>query len=276
MNRSLLTLILGLLLTAGIVAAQDTPATPATPTAPAVPATPDVTPATPSAAGQTAATTSNADLITTLEAHPEFSEFFSFLTETELLGMLSEGGGPFTVFVPTNEAFASHQAELASLESDPAQLADFLEDYIVRGSVTADELMTMTTLDPLGDTALSVSVGPATGEAPAGDEAAGEQAAGAETRITNVEVDGVTLSEAPISTTDGSLIYPTDDLFASTVPAGSAPATPEAPATPTPATPATPTPETPATPATPVTPSNPTPATPADPAMPGGDSTDTP
>lgn len=51
-------------------------------------------------------------------------------------------GGPFTVFAPTNEAFAALPAEtLESLLNDPAALADVLLYHVVPGRLLAEDVV---------------------------------------------------------------------------------------------------------------------------------------
>jgi len=54
------------------------------------------------------------------------------------LGETLAGGGPFTVFAPSDEAFAKLPAgTVASLLADPAKLTDVLTYHVVPGRVTA-------------------------------------------------------------------------------------------------------------------------------------------
>ncbi len=71
-----------------------------------------------------------------------FSTLVAALTEADLVGALS-GDGPFTVFAPTDDAFA---ALLATLEIEAAellahpQLADVLKYHVVSGKVMSTDL----------------------------------------------------------------------------------------------------------------------------------------
>jgi len=73
----------------------------------------------------------------------DFSILVAALTEADLVGALS-GYGPFTVFAPTNEAFAdlleALEIEAADLLAHP-QLADVLLYHVVSGKVMSTDLV---------------------------------------------------------------------------------------------------------------------------------------
>ena len=70
----------------------------------------------------------------------DFSTLVSLLKKADLVQTL-EGKGPFTVFAPTNEAFAAiPKDQLDALASDPAMLKSVLLYHVVSGDVTSDKI----------------------------------------------------------------------------------------------------------------------------------------
>ncbi|MDP3459499.1 MAG: fasciclin domain-containing protein [Hyphomonas sp.] len=89
-----------------------------------------------------------------------------FTTLVELVGIagLEEAlslDGPYTVFAPTNEAFAAlPEATLAHLKSEAgkAELVEILQAHVVEGTVMAGEVpMTGQTVETIGDRSLNVT-----------------------------------------------------------------------------------------------------------------------
>lgn len=82
-------------------------------------------------------------------SNEDFSTLAELVTTAGLAETLS-GEGPFTVFAPTNEAFdAVDAATLEELQNDTDQLTTVLQNHVVEGAVTSDQLedgMTVTTL----------------------------------------------------------------------------------------------------------------------------------
>ncbi len=75
-----------------------------------------------------------------LQATPRFSTFFEGLKKAEF-GPLLEGKGPFTLFVPTNEAFAKLPLgtwEKLLQEENNQQLRELLAFHIVVGEIVFD------------------------------------------------------------------------------------------------------------------------------------------
>ena len=73
---------------------------------------------------------------------PDLSTLVAALKAADLVGTLS-GNGPFTVFAPTNEAFAALPAGLVTSLLKPenkAELADLLTYHVVSGAVPAKDL----------------------------------------------------------------------------------------------------------------------------------------
>jgi uncharacterized surface protein with fasciclin (FAS1) repeats len=73
-------------------------------------------------------------------ANPDFSTLVTAVTKAGLVDTLS-GPGPFTVFAPTNAAFAKIPAErLNAILADKAQLTKVLTYHVVPGEVMAADL----------------------------------------------------------------------------------------------------------------------------------------
>ena len=72
--------------------------------------------------------------------NPDFSTLVSLLKEADLVSAL-EGDGPFTVFAPTNEAFAKVPADtLAALKADKVKLKAVLTYHVVSGKIMAADV----------------------------------------------------------------------------------------------------------------------------------------
>jgi uncharacterized surface protein with fasciclin (FAS1) repeats len=94
-------------------------------------------------AGATPAT-SKKDIVQTAVAAGQFKTLASLLTKAGLVGTL-QGAGPFTVFAPTDAAFAKvPKATLAALAKDKAKLRAVLLYHVVKGKVTAAQAMKLT------------------------------------------------------------------------------------------------------------------------------------
>ncbi|MGV3709168.1 MAG: fasciclin domain-containing protein [Gemmatimonas sp.] len=80
------------------------------------------------------------DIIETAKAAGNFKTFEKAVAEAGLTNTL-KGVGPFTVFVPTDEAFAKlPPGKLAALMKDKAALKEVLLYHVVTGSVNASEI----------------------------------------------------------------------------------------------------------------------------------------
>jgi len=70
----------------------------------------------------------------------DFSTLVSLLKKADLVKAL-EGAGPFTVFAPTNEAFAAvPKSDLDALLANPEKLKAVLLYHVVSGDVTSDKI----------------------------------------------------------------------------------------------------------------------------------------
>ena len=70
-----------------------------------------------------------------------------------------QGEGPFTVFAPTDEAFAALPAgTLDALLADPEALKKVLLYHVVEGKVTSDQVVGMTTATSVEGSPIAISV----------------------------------------------------------------------------------------------------------------------
>ena len=114
-----------LLATTSICVAVSTPAQDTKPAAPAAPAAKPVT------------------IVQTAKDAGQFNTLCELLTAAGLVDTLNSAG-PFTVFAPTDAAFAKLPAEtVAALKKDPKALAAILTYHVVAGKKDAAEVVTM-------------------------------------------------------------------------------------------------------------------------------------
>lgn len=94
----------------------------------------------------TASSAKSQDIVEIAAGNPDFSTLVAALKAADLVTVL-EGDGPFTVFAPTNEAFAKLPAgtveELLKPENK-AKLVAILTYHVVPADVNAAEAMTLT------------------------------------------------------------------------------------------------------------------------------------
>ena len=84
------------------------------------------------------------DIVAVASEAGSFSTLLTALDAAELTSVL-EGEGPFTVFAPTDEAFAALPAgALEGLLANPDQLAKVLTLHVVSGSAKASDVVTLT------------------------------------------------------------------------------------------------------------------------------------
>jgi len=85
----------------------------------------------------------NKDIVGTAVAAGQFKTLASLLTSAGLVKTL-QGKGPFTVFAPTDAAFAKvPKATLAKLGKDKALLKSVLLYHVVKGNVPASTVVTL-------------------------------------------------------------------------------------------------------------------------------------
>jgi uncharacterized surface protein with fasciclin (FAS1) repeats len=91
----------------------------------------------------TAARAQTTNIVRTAAAAGSFTTLAKALAAADLVATL-EGPGPFTVFAPTDEAFAKLPAgTLEALLADPAKLQAVLTYHVVPGRVTAADVATL-------------------------------------------------------------------------------------------------------------------------------------
>jgi uncharacterized surface protein with fasciclin (FAS1) repeats len=80
------------------------------------------------------------NIVQIASGNKDFSTLVSLLQKAGLVKTL-EGKGPFTVFAPTNEAFAAiPKDQLDALASNPVMLKSVLLYHVVSGNVTSDKI----------------------------------------------------------------------------------------------------------------------------------------
>jgi len=98
------------------------------------------------------------NIVQTAIAAGQFKTLASLLTKAGLAGTL-QGKGPFTVFAPTDAAFAKvPKATLAALGKDKAKLRAVLLYHVVKGKVTAARAMKLRSAKTLQGKSLSIRV----------------------------------------------------------------------------------------------------------------------
>ena len=111
---------------------------------------------TPVMTGTTGAT--GMDIVDTAMASTAFSTLVRALNAAGLVETL-KGQGPFTVFIPSDEAFAKLPADtLSGLLSDQQRLTNLLSYHVVQGRLTASDLTDGATLTTLSGEELRVRV----------------------------------------------------------------------------------------------------------------------
>jgi uncharacterized surface protein with fasciclin (FAS1) repeats len=98
------------------------------------------------------------NLVQTAVAAGQFKTLVSLLQKAGLAGTL-EGKGPFTVFAPTDAAFAEvPKSTLASLAKNKAKLRAVLLYHVIKGKVTAAQAMKLHSAETLEGKSLSIRV----------------------------------------------------------------------------------------------------------------------
>ena len=97
-----------------------------------------------------------------IEVAEDYEQLDILLLALDLAGLTSTiaDGGPYTIFAPTNAAFASlPEARLDTLMADSALLAETLKYHVVSGTLKASDLASQTTLTTLQGGTITVSTG---------------------------------------------------------------------------------------------------------------------
>jgi uncharacterized surface protein with fasciclin (FAS1) repeats len=122
----------------------------------AAPSAPSATPAGPATAAPSA--TAAGDVVTVATSAGSFKTLLQAATAAGLVDTL-KGAGPFTVFAPTDAAFAALPAgTLDALLKDPAKLKDILLYHVVSGRVTADQVVKLTSATTGEGKAIKITV----------------------------------------------------------------------------------------------------------------------
>jgi uncharacterized surface protein with fasciclin (FAS1) repeats len=97
-------------------------------------------------------------IVQTAVAAGSFKTLASLLKKAGLVGTL-QGKGPFTVFAPTDAAFAKlPKATLAALAKDKAKLRSVLLYHVVKGNVPAAKVVTLRSAKTLNGKSVSIRV----------------------------------------------------------------------------------------------------------------------
>jgi uncharacterized surface protein with fasciclin (FAS1) repeats len=98
------------------------------------------------------------NIVETARGAGEFTTLIAALDRTGLESTLA-GEGPFTVFAPSDEAFAQlPEGAIDSLLAEPDKLARVLTYHVVPGRVTAADVVGLTTAPTVHGEELPVSV----------------------------------------------------------------------------------------------------------------------
>jgi LPXTG-motif cell wall-anchored protein len=98
------------------------------------------------------------DLVDTALGASDLSTLATLLKTAALEDVL-KGQGPFTIFAPTNDAFAQLSPEtLAALDKDPTKLAELLKYHVVNGAIKVDDAAKMNGVTTLEGKPITITV----------------------------------------------------------------------------------------------------------------------
>jgi uncharacterized surface protein with fasciclin (FAS1) repeats len=98
------------------------------------------------------------DIITIALEAGSFNTLAAALTEAELVETL-KGEGPFTVFAPTDEAFAKlPEGTVEGLLKDKKALTNILLYHVVSGNVTSDQVVKLNSATTLANADVNIAV----------------------------------------------------------------------------------------------------------------------
>jgi len=110
------------------------------------------------ASPSSASTRAKSDIVGTAVAAGEFTTLTKLLKSAGLVATLHQTG-PYTVFAPTDAAFAKlPKATLAALAKDKAKLRSVLLYHVVKGNVPAAKVVTLRSAKTLNGKAVSIRV----------------------------------------------------------------------------------------------------------------------
>ncbi len=87
----------------------------------------------------------------------KFNTFISLARDADLTMQLTDRG-PFTIFMPTDEAFAPHKDRIEKLRWNKDSLRKFVLHHVVRGRIGAVDAVKMNTLQPMAGSNLKTEV----------------------------------------------------------------------------------------------------------------------
>jgi uncharacterized surface protein with fasciclin (FAS1) repeats len=141
-------------------AATPAPATPAATEAPASMAPSEAPSESIAASESPMASESAAAMKDIVDTATEAGSFKTLLTAATAAGLVDtlKGPGPFTVFAPTDDAFAKlPEGTLDDLLKDPEALRNILLYHVVQGKVTSDQVVGLTSADTVAGPAIKIS-----------------------------------------------------------------------------------------------------------------------
>lgn len=98
------------------------------------------------------------DIVTTAVDAGSFQTLVAALQAANLVGVL-QGEGPFTVFAPTDEAFAKlPEGTVEALVNDIPQLTRILTYHVVPGRVTSQAVVGLTSANTVAEVAAPIEV----------------------------------------------------------------------------------------------------------------------
>jgi uncharacterized surface protein with fasciclin (FAS1) repeats len=156
MKRSIVLLVPALAL--AIAACSSTASPSAAPTAVSTPSPAPTVAASPSNAPSPSADAMAKDIV---ETATEAGSFTTLLTAVKAAGLVEtlQGDGPFTVFAPTDEAFAALPiGTLEGLLADKEALKNVLLYHVVAGAVTADKVLGLASADSVEGSPIAIAV----------------------------------------------------------------------------------------------------------------------
>ena len=156
MKRSIALLVPALAIAIAACSAAASPS--AAPTTAPTPTAAPTAAASPSIAPSASAAAMAKDIVQTAT---EAGSFKTLLTAVKAAGLVEtlQGKGPFTVFAPTDAAFAALPAgTLDGLLKDPAALKKILLYHVVSGAVTADKVVGLTSATSVEGSPIAIAV----------------------------------------------------------------------------------------------------------------------
>jgi len=156
MKRSIALLVPALAIAIAACSTSSSPS--AVPTAASTPSPAATTAAAPSSMPPASAAAMTKDIVQTAT---EAGSFTTLLTAVKAAGLVEtlQGEGPFTVFAPTDAAFAALPAgTLDGLLKDPAALKKILLYHVVSGSVPSDKVVGLTSATSVEGSPVAIAV----------------------------------------------------------------------------------------------------------------------